>query len=267
MTTLRGPKPSDNARQNEVLELPSDHPEYVDVDVPMRLMPGVFAAQLYPAREEVGGVLLPSRGGGWESEGAAAERVRPDCVTVLAVGSLQGAGCGVQGAVSEGWNPGTARRASAERLEGFLQPGDRVMVRPWSGIRFETAYGFKGLCFFGSTDPWEEDAVMVFHNWEWRPVTNWVAIQFDSQFKGNGLEVAGTHLDVKGTVLDAGPYASVRPGQRVVCADDYMQQSDDDIKWLRTKWGAWGNDVWLVREVDCEGVRRIVAELEESHAG
>ena len=56
-------------------------------------------------------------------------------------------------------------------------------------------------------------------------------------------------------------FATVRPGQRVACADDQNQQSDDDKKWLTTKWGKWGDDVWLVREVDCEGVRRVLALL------
>jgi|GEM_PF-5370913 len=247
-------------------------------------MPGVFAGEMYSAREESGGVLLPSSGGGWESEGAAAERVRPDCVTVLAVG-------GLSMGVSEGWNAGTSRRECASLLECSLLPGDRVMVRPWSGTRLQEAFGVRGLCFFGQTDGWQEDAVLrwvacseaeslseskndktsepglplspgpspAVGGGEWRPLTNWVVVRFDRAF--GGLVSSRTILDIKGTVLDAGPLASVRPGDRVVCADDQGQQSDDDAKWLTTKWGPWDDTVWLVREVDCEGVRRVIARL------
>lgn len=248
-----------SARCQDVLELPSSHPEYVPRELPFRLMPGVFAGELYPPRESVGGVMLPSAGGGWESEGAAAERVRPDCVIVHLVGGFQWSPY----EVTPGWNAGTARREAALLLESCLQAGDRVMVRPWSGIRFQQAYGIRGLCFFGQTDGWQEDAVMRLADGEWRPLTNWVMVRLDRAFSSLGVISARTILDVKGTVLDAGPLATVRPGDRIVCADDQAQQSDDDMKWLTTKWGPWGDDVWLVREVDCEGVRRIVALMNE----
>lgn len=255
---------SGSDRCQDVLEFPSEHPEFQPRALPFRLMPGVFAGQLYPARENVGGVMLPSSGGGWESEGAAAERVRPDCVTVLAVGKLKGPGTrdeGPRDTAPAGWNAGTARREAAALLECTLEPGDRVMVRPWSGIRFQNAYGVRGLCFFGQTDGWQEDAVMRWVDGQWRPLDNWVTVQLDRAFQSLGVISSRTILDVKGTVLDAGPRASLRPGDRVVTADDQAQQSDDDMKWLTTKWGPWGDDVWLVREVDCEGVRRVVATI------
>lgn len=241
-------------RAQDVLEFPSSHPDYEPREVPFRLMPGVFAGELYPARTSAGGVLIPSAGGGWESEGSAAERVRPDCVVVLSVG-------GFAGGSAPGWNAGTARREGALLLESSLVSGDRVMVRPWSGIRFQRAFGINGLCFFGQTDGWQEDAVLRFVDGEWRPLTNWVVVRLDSAFGSLGVISSRTILDNKGVVLDAGPLASVRPGQRVACADDQAQQSDDDKKWLTTKWGEWGEDVWLVREVDCEGTRRVLALL------
>lgn len=255
---------SSSARCQDVLEFPSSHPSFEERALPFRLMPGVFAGELYPAREEAGGVLLPSSGGGWESEGAAAERVRPDCVTVLSVGGVLGSSV-FGSSVPLGWNTGTARRASAELLAESLRPGDRVMVRPWSGTRLQTGFGVRGLCFFGQTDGWEEDAVLRLvpdsSGGEWRALSNWAVVQLDRAFGALGVVSSRTILDHKGTVLDAGPLATVRPGDRVVCADDQGQQSDDDAKWLTTKWGEWGDDVWLVREVDCEGVRRVLALL------
>jgi hypothetical protein len=279
----RGHIAEHNSRLHDVLEFPSCHPQFKAPALPYTCKPGVFTAQMYPAREETaGGIYLPSRGGGWESEGAAAERVRPDCVTVLQQ-PLH---------APDGWHPekrtseGELLFSSAQRLHSIktlansLRAGDRVMMRPESGVRWEKLYGLPGLCFFGQTDPWEEDAVMrwvpdnqgtEYANYDdgaiergnWRPLTNWVMVRLDQTTVGGMVISSRPILDVIGTVLDCGPLASVRPGQRVIVADDMAYQSDDDAKWLTTKWGKWDETVWLVREVDCHGVRRIVGRLED----
>lgn len=238
--------------QETVLEFPSSHPPFVIKDLPLECKPGMFVGELYPPRTDVGGVMLPSAGSGFASEGSAAERVRPDCVFVHKVGPP----------APEGWNTGTWRERGANLLAAAVQPGDRIMVKPWSGIRYPEAYDVVGLTFIGYPDQWQEDAVMLLVDGDWRPMTNWVVLRMDGLWEGK-LESSVELLDVKATVIDAGPLASVVPGQRVVCSDDINLQSMDDVKWLSTKWGEWDESVLLVREVDCDGVRRIVASLED----
>lgn len=260
-------------RMTDVMEFPSSHPEYVDRQLPLTCKPGVFAAEMYPARElSAGGIHLPSNGFGWGTEGAAAERTRPDCVIVQSVGPRPADDYHPQKMWRPHWEgereilrQSDQVRSSACNLARSLEPGDRVMVRPWSGARYEELFGVKGLAFYGQTDLWEEDAVLVRNLdggvWSWRPLTNWVVVKLDKTTDSTLLVSSVPILDVKGTVLDAGPLASVRPGDRVICADDMAIQSDDDRKWLTTKWGNWGEDVWLVREVCQDGKRRVLGRL------
>lgn len=274
----------------DVLEFPHAHVPYVDREWPLRCKPGVFAAELYPAREEgKNGVLLPGNGRGWGSEGAAAERMRPDCVIVQAVGPKPDDSYKPR----KMWRPVAdydreqlrsweqVRQSSIDLAESLL-PGDRVMVRPWGGAKYPEMFGVEGVCFYGQTDLWEEDAVLRWvpdEGWpcpaqlcagihegigpgSWRPLTNWVVLKLDRVTDSSFILSSASIFDVTATVLDAGPLASVRPGQRVVASDDMATQSDDDRKWLTTKWGNWSEDVWLVREVCQDGRRRIVASMD-----
>lgn len=285
----RGMTPGYEQTCANILEFPSSHPDYVPVELPVRCKPGVFACSLYPGREvSEGGVFLPSNGGGLApgSEGAAAERVRPDCAVVLSVGAQKPLEDVEEGEdladLPDGWNTGHRKRHSARLLANALIPGDRVMLRPWSGVRHSNAYDVQALTFIGTTDPWEEDAVLRLDRGVWRPLNNWVVVRLDPLWKGaegSDLVCPTNTLDFKGTILDMGPLAflktiqkedgsyetiqTLNPGSRIVVADDMRQQSPDDIKWLTTKWGEWGDDVWLIREVDCDNVRRVVALLED----
>lgn len=211
-------------------------------------LPGRCMLAMDPPRSESGGILLSTRGNGYDQEGGAAEMHRADCGTVVSVGD-----------VPEGWGNAKERR-SALWLRDTVRPGMRVMVRPFSGTRMQEARGFRDIACIGITDPWEEDIVLFERDGRWLPLSNWLAIELEE--KASAVLTTATTWKNSGRVLMAGPTADAQVGERVALHSDLHQQRPDDTKWLSSLWGPFGPAVRFVRETDCEGVRRVLALLE-----
>jgi hypothetical protein len=251
--------------QENVLEFPSMLPEWEPIELPFsgELRPGRLALRLLPPRElTAGGIMLPSAGDGYES-GAAAERCRPDCGQVIAIGGIP-----------ESWeiqakvDKRKARELrDAKQLLRTVSIGQFVMIRPYAGLRWREKVGDvpADFCILGfdpvRNDPWADDLVMVQVGDSWRCATNWALLQMDD-LTASKTVLSSRHIySGCGVVADIGPDGSFGIGDRVATANDMHLQSPDDPKWLRTKWAGFGEDLLLVREVDAAGTRRLLARV------
>lgn len=237
-----------------------------------------------PERETAGGVLLPVTGSGWSDEdihsrsraqselaaamadgkaladrlrqesrltwedkrllAAAAERIRQAQVRMGMVGQAQSHGAGM-----------TLRPDAAVVLSSgtSLSVGDSVIVAPYSGHRFRELFGVRDFCVWGNRDDWLDVVMMRWSGEIWEPLGNWCVVAVEP--KRGPLGNRGFHN--WGTILQSGPDASYVPGDVVVLDKDRMVPRLDDSRWFAID-GPYPKNSVLVREVDSEGVRRLI---------
>jgi hypothetical protein len=87
----------------------------------------------------------------------------------------------------------------------------------------------------------------------WEPLGNWCVVAVEP--KVGPLGNRGFHN--WGTILQSGPDASYVPGDVVVLDKDRMVPRLDDSRWFAID-GPYPKNSVLVREVDSEGVRRLI---------
>jgi hypothetical protein len=247
--------------QENVLEFPSEIPDWDPIELPMRLRAGRLALRLLPPRERTaGGLLLPSKGDGFE-DGAAAEQCRPDCGQVIGLCEIP------DHLIAQAEVDGRSKRLlrDCRRMHRDLKLGDFVMVRPYSGVRWRHDDG-SIICVLGfdqiDGDPWTDDAVMVLRGDDWRCLTNWALLIMEDLTASRSVLSSRHIYSGCGKVSDIGPDGSFAIGDRVATANDLHLQSSDDPKWLRTKWTTLGEEHLLVREVDANGTRRLIAKVD-----
>lgn len=203
---------------------------------PCSPMPGVVIGALYPPEEVMNsGVHLPSRGGGWETEGGAAENRRPDAVYVLGVG-------------------GRKEHETGDRphISDYVCPGDTIMVRPYSGMRVQEYLGVRGFISLGVQDPIFDDIIAVQVKVAWSLVHNWVAINLKED---RTIQTPVLYKNKVGRVVDYGDASSARYGTIAIVGDELYELPDPfDARFIFTDNGPYGDDgdVVLVREVGHE---------------
>lgn len=245
----------------------------------------VIGALYEPEHETAGGVLLPVTGSGWsdddihsrmraESElasavadgkaladrlskesrltwedkrllAAAAERVQQAQVRMGMVGQAQSHGAGM-----------TLRPDAAVVLSSgtSLSVGDSVIVAPYSGHRFRELFGVRDFCVWGNRDDWLDVVMMRWSGEIWEPLGNWCVVAVEPK---RGDVLGDRRFHNWGTVIQSGPDASYVPGSVVVLDKDRMVPRLDDSRWFALD-GPYPTNCVLVREVDSDGVRRLI---------
>ena len=147
-----------------------------------------------------------------------------------------------------------------------LWAGDWIVTAPWSGVWFEDyededGRAFKDVLILGRDDDLWDTVIFRWVPAEWLPLRNWMVIQLDFRKRSVERTEQGLVQDCLdcGTVLAAGPDATFGRGRRVVTHEDRTVERPDDSRWFTVaghpQWS--GPGIFVVREVDSEGVRRV----------
>lgn len=140
-------------------------------------------------------------------------------------------------------------------------PGDRVLIAPYAARRFQELNGVADVVVVGKEDPWEDVTILLKNplTGVWEPLSNWVAVKL-SEKPSLGLK---RKFYNHGTVLMAGPDAESCEGDLVALHRDRIIHRPDNSKWFATWHGPWDRQgVLLVREVDSDGVMRVLGTIE-----
>jgi len=267
----------------------------------LKPFPGEYFAVMDPPRKKTrGGVLLDARGDGWSNEAidtedqlqqaydeassralVAIERSKQDprsfklktramMLAEIAMSAYEKLVKADKAQDAE--SPGAALETRADAYtvvasgDGVpFTPGDRVMLAPYAARRFKNLFGVPDVVMVGREDPWQDITILLWDPIQerWAPVDNWIAVQFDVKAR----DVLTTHRKFlnSGVVRDAGPWAQSKEGDRVALHRDRTVLRPDDTKWFASKWGPYdGQGVMFVREVDSDGVRRVLGRFEEA---
>ena len=215
-------------------EVPVIDDDEIDWDALPALRPraGSYCVMMDPPPEQIGGVWLPNLGDGFRTRMGPAGTLRSDSATVIASGR-----------------------------DVPLVPGDRVVVAPYSGHRWLRCEGIDGFAVFGcSDDDWGDLTPMVYRNGKWELLLNWLAIEMEVH--ESVILTEKPQWLYTGSIVMAGPDATIPVGQRVVVNRDIAQVRPDDARWFHSEGGPLSKRTVLVREVDSFGEARIEALIE-----
>ncbi len=272
-------------RGENIIRFPHTVQSIVPPSCPLSACRGQVVGVLYePEGETMGGVLLPITGSGWSDEdihsrsraeselrsakadakaladrlraesrltwedkrrlAAACERIAQAQLRLSTLGRSPSHGAGM-----------SLRPDAAVVLDSAvgLSCGESVIVAPYSGHRFREVFGIKDLCVWGNRDDWLDVVMMRWSGEVWEPLGNWCVVAVEP--KVGPLGNRGFHN--WGTILQSGPDASYVPGDVVVLDKDRMVPRLDDSRWFAID-GPYPKNSVLVREVDSEGVRRLI---------
>jgi len=144
-----------------------------------------------------------------------------------------------------------------------ITEGDRIIVAPYAAWRFMHLLGASDVLIIGADDPWDEIVPLVWNPLSamWELTSNWVSLELAENRHPLSRKASYRHY---GEVIATGPDAYSQIGDTVLLAGDRLEPMPDNCRWFVTRFGSWDRPgVIMVREIDGDGVRRVLATVVE----